>query len=123
MKIDFAQARKKRAISAMKKQAELQSADKSVFKGMATIFGADDELRGFVLLNALALSLERSRAQNPLFAGGAPQALGQIGAAYDDLARAVEKGSVNEQFDKIMLLATAVMRMLANEHGRRPHDQ
>lgn len=89
------------------------------FDAIAKTFGDGDELRGYKTLYILALRLEHARNRHPVFAEGAAQALGVIGAEYDGLVQAVESETNERQIDEALDVAVTAIRMVNGEHSRR----
>lgn len=86
------------------------------FQHTVAILGNGNFLRGMILLEAIASRLAAARRKHPVFAEGAPQALGVIGSEYDELCYAVEKESPQRQTDEALDVLVTAFRFVATEH-------
>lgn len=91
-------------------------AEKDTYGKFAEVFGNGDELKGFALLHSLTMRLIHARNKHPLFAEGAAQALGVIGAEYEELVHAVEHETPERQIDEALDVAVTAIRMVNGEH-------
>lgn len=79
-------------------------------------FGSGDLGRGKQLIFMLARRLEEAREKHKRFAEGAYQALGIIGAEYNELVNAVEHETHDRAIDEALDVAATCMRFIGKEH-------
>lgn len=80
-------------------------------------FGNGDLGRGQQAIFMLAKRLEEARRKHPVFATGAHEAMGVIGAECFELDAAVHAESPDRQRDEALDVACTAMRFVIGEHA------
>lgn len=96
-------------------KAELDFLD-SDFSKLMEVWGNGNPKLGFILFQRVTLRLEYARTKHPVFAEGKYQALGVIGAEYQELEYAVEHESPQRQEDEALDVITSPLRFAIGEH-------
>lgn len=94
---------------------DYQDAD---FSSMLAIWGNGNANTGFALFFAVTMRLVHARTKHPLYAEGRFQALGVIGAEYEELVQAVENESAYRQQEEAKDVIATCLRFLNSEHEK-----
>lgn len=95
------------------KARKCQDAD---FPAMLAVWGNGDAKLGLVLFVDVTNRLIHARGKHPRYAEGEYEALGVIGAEYEELVQAIEKESEFRQQEEAKDVIATCIRFLGGEH-------